>query len=111
MVAAVSVEELKKALKVLFCEENKANHKYAEVWLSDVDFDGLYYSNQFVVHVKMRYQIPSCNKEINHIFLNLFKRLSKGELALIWRVVVYNADEQILSENEITIVYTALEVC
>jgi len=111
MVTTISIEDFKKKLKDIFCAENKVNQKYAEIWLSDVDFGGLYQSDKFVVNVKARHQIASCNEEIKHIVTNLFKQLSKEELSFIWRVDVYNADEQIHCQIEDIIVYSTLDAC
>ena len=63
MVNTVSIEELSKKLKDVFCNENKAEKKYATVWLSDVDFGGLYQTDKFVVNVKAEHKIASCNKD------------------------------------------------
>ncbi len=113
MVTAISIEDLKKKLKDIFCAENKANKKYAEVWLSDVDFGGLYQSDKFVVNINVKadYQIQSSNEEIKHVITNLFKQLSKNELPYIWRVDVYNSDEQIHCQSEDILVYTILDAC
>jgi hypothetical protein len=111
MVTTISIEDLKKKLKDIFCAENKTNRKYSEIWLSDVDFGGLYQSDKFVVNVKSEYQIASCNEEIKHIVTNLFKQLSKEELSFIWRVDVYNSDEQFHCQSEDIPVYTTVDAC
>nr|MBA2406658.1 hypothetical protein [Chitinophagales bacterium] len=76
MVETISLEDLAKKLKNLFCAENKANRKYSEVWLSDVDFGGLYETDKVVVNVKAEHEIESCNEEIKYIVTVLFKQLS-----------------------------------
>ena len=111
MVTTISIDELKNKLKDIFCIENKANRKYAEIWLSDVDFGGLYQTDKFVVNVKAEHQIVSCNEEIKYIFTNLFKQLSKDELSFIWRVDVYNSDEQIHCQSDDILIYTTVDAC
>lgn len=111
MVTTIYIEDLKKKLKDIFCVENKANRKYAEIWLSDVDFGGLYQSDKFVVNVKAEHPIASCNEEIKHIVTHLFKQLSKEELSFIWRVDVYNSDEQMHCQSEDILVYTTVDAC
>lgn len=111
MVAELFIEDFKNKLKDIFCAENKIDRKYSEVWLSDVDFGGLYRSDKFVVNVKAEHQISSCNLEIKHIVTNLFKQLSKEELSLVWRVDVYNSDERIHCQSEDIPVYSTFDIC
>ena len=107
----VTVEDLAKKLKNVFCIENRTNKKYSEVWLSDVDFGGLYQNEKVVVNVKAEHKIISCNEEIKYIFTNLFKQLSKEELGLIWRVDVYNSFEEIHCQSDELLVFTPEESC
>jgi hypothetical protein len=102
----VTTESLEDVLKNVFCTENKENKKYAEVWLSEADFGGLYQSNKFVLNVKAEHQIESCNSEIRYVTTQLFKKLSKEDWSLIWRVDVYNADEQIHCQSGDILVYS-----
>lgn len=111
MVATISLEDLKTKLKDIFCAENKTDRKYAEVWLSDVDFGGFYQSDKFVVNVKAEHQIVSCNEEIKYIVTHLFKQLSREERTFIWRVDVYNSDEQIHCQSQDILVYSTLDAC
>ena len=111
MVNTISIEDLKKKLKDIFCSENKTSGKYSEVWLSEVDFDGLYQSHKFVLNVKAEHEISSCNDEIKYIVTNLFKQLSKEELSFVWRVVVYNSFEEVHCASDEILVYTEEESC
>lgn len=111
MVATISIEDLAKKLKDIFCIENKTNRKYSEVWLSDVDFGGLYQTDKVVVNVKAEHNIDSCNEEIKYIINVLFKQLSQEEMSLIWRVDVYNASEEFHCQTEDVMVYTEIDVC
>jgi len=111
MVIAISIEELAKKLKDIFCAENKASKKYSEIWLSDVDFGGLYQTDKVVVNVKADHDVESCNEEIKYIVTVLFKKLSKEELALIWRVDVYNSSEEIHCQSDDILVYATVDAC
>ena len=111
MVETISIEDLILKLKDIFCAENKVRKKYAEVWLSDVDFGGLYNSDKFVVNVKAQHHILSCNEEIKYIVTQLFKQLSIEERTLIWRVDVYNSNEQLHCQSSDILVYTTVDAC
>lgn len=111
MVTTISIEDLKKTLKAIFCAENKSNKKYAEVWLSEVDFGGLYQSDKFVVNVKAVHTIHSINAEIKYIVTNFFKQLTKEELSFIWRVDVFQAEEQVHRQIEDILVYSTDDAC
>jgi hypothetical protein len=107
MANAKTIEILKGRLKDIFCNEKK----YSEVWLSDIDFGGLYQSDKFVVNVKVEHEIDSCNDEIKNISNILYGKLSKDEFSMIWRIVVYNAFEEIHCESEDILVYSEEESC
>ena len=111
MVETISIEDLKLKLKDIFCAENKAQKKYSHIWLSDVDFGGLYQSEKFVLNVKAEHPIRSCNEEIKYIIANLFKQLTKEERTFIWRVDVYNSHEQIHCQSEDIVIYTNTDTC
>lgn len=111
MVKTISLDLLKRKLKDIFCNENKATKKYSSVWLTEADFGGLYQSNKYVVNVKAEREISSCNDEIKHIVTDLFKQLAKDELALIWKVVVYNSYEEIHCESDDILVYAETDSC
>ena len=111
MVRTISIVDVKKKLKEIFCAENKVQRKYAEVWLSDVEFGGLYHFEKQIVNVKVDHHIDSCNDEIKYIFSHLLSQLEKDELAFIWRVVVYNAEEQVHCQSEDILVFSTLEAC
>lgn len=111
MVTTISIEDLAKKLKDIFCAENKTNKKCSEIWLSDVDFGGLYQTDKVVVNVKAEHKIDSCNEEIKYIVTVLFKQLSREELTLIWRVDVYNSFEEMHCQSEDLLVYNKMEAC
>ena len=81
-------------LNHLFCEIGKEGKLYSQVWLEDADFGGLYRSGKFILNVKAHHKIDNCNSEIKDIIQLLDKRANE-ELKHIWRVAVYNADDQV----------------
>lgn len=103
-------KSLIKKLQQVFCETNKEDRKYSAVWLSDVDLGGMYYTDKYVLNVKAEHQIDNCNEEIISI-LRLLDEKAKEELKSIWRVVVYNADEEWHCYSEDIIVYSEQEAC
>ncbi len=111
MVEKLSIEDLKKKLKDVFCAENRTANKYSAVWLTNADFGGLYESSKFIVHIKAEHEIDSCNEEIKYIITVLFKQLSKEELSAIWRVDVYNSFEEMHCQSEDILVYTEADAC
>ncbi len=99
-------------LNKVFCESSKTGRKYSHVWLADVDFGGLYYNDMFVLNVKADHEINSCNEEIKYV-INLLDAKAKEELKTIWRVVVYNRDEEVhcYSPREELIVFDKATAC
>lgn len=106
----MDTKALVRKLNRVFCDANQKDRKYAEIWLSEVDFGGMYKSGDFVLHVKAQYQLEYCFKEIKVIF-DLLSERAKDELKLIWRLSVYNADEQVQPECGDILVYTLEDVC
>lgn len=111
MVEAISIETLTKKLRDVFCVENQSSKKYSEVWLSEVDFGGLYQANKFELNVKSDEIIKSCSDEISDIVDIIFRELSEGERAQIWRVIVYDANDSVHCESDDILVYSEAEAC
>ncbi len=101
---------LVKKLHQIFCDTNKEDRKYSAVWLSDVDLGGLYYNEKYVLNVKAEHLIDNCNEEIISI-LKLLDEKAKEELKYIWRVVVYNADEEWHCYSEDLMVLSEQDAC
>lgn len=99
-----------KQLHQIFCDTNKKDRKYSAVWLSDVDLGGMYYTDKYVLNVKAEHQIDNCNEEIIAI-LEVLDEKAKEELKYIWRVVVYNANEEWHCHSEDLMVYTEQDAC
>lgn len=99
-----------KKFNEIFCNLNRDVKKYSEVWLTDADFGGLYYSGQFVLNIKAEHQIPSCSDEISDIIMILAEK-SPDELKLIWRVDVYNSNEEIHCQSDEGLIYNESIAC
>jgi hypothetical protein len=98
-------------LNTIFCQTNQKDKKYSEVWLSDVDFGGMYNNGKFVLNVKAEHQIDNCNEEIFSI-IRLLSEQAPKELENIWRVVVYNPDDSWhCYSDEDVLVYTQSDAC
>lgn len=87
-------ETLISSLNKFFCETDRDKKRYSEVWLTDVDFGGLYYNGKYVLNVKAEHQINSCSEEIKSI-ISMMDKDAKDELDAIWSVAVYNANDDI----------------
>lgn len=83
----ILVEKLHK----VFCDIGKKGKLYSKVWLDPADFGGLYHSDKYILNVKAYHSIDNCNSEISDIFKILDER-AKEELQYIWRVAVYQGD-------------------
>ena len=99
-----------KKLNSLFCDLNKAGKKYTEVWLSDVDFGDLYRADKYILNVKAEHAIDACNDEIKEILLILDKN-AREELQYIWRVAVYDANDNIHCIGDELLVYDEATSC
>lgn len=80
-------------LQKLFCETNLKEKRYTEVWLSEVDFGGMYSNGKYVLNVKAEHEIQNCSGEISDI-LDMVHEKAHEELEYIWRVDVYDSNDQ-----------------
>lgn len=100
-----------KKLNALFCALNKEGRKYTEVWISDVDFGGWYYSDKDVIlYVKAENVMGRRFAEIKNIVPILHEYL-KEEFRYIWRVAVYDSSERVRCENGEIMVYDEASAC
>lgn len=100
----MDTKKLVEKLHAVFCEENKESHRYSKVWLSDVDFGGMYQNDKYVLNVKAEHNIESCNQEIIDV-IDMLNKKAPNELKMVWSVAVYNADDNIHCYDEVE-VYT-----
>jgi hypothetical protein len=80
-------------LHSVFCELNKGKRKYSEAWLSDVDFGGWYYSDNYELHVKTNYRIENYYNEVLAIF-EMIKSSTHDVLRHIWSVSVHDSSDK-----------------
>jgi len=98
-------------LQSAFCQFNKAEgNKYAEVWLSDVDFGELYHSDKYILHVKAEHDISSCSDEIDNV-LRYLDYHAHNELQYIWSVYIYDSTDQIHCQYDDLLVFTDDQSC
>ena len=103
-------ETIRKKLNSLFCDINKEGKKYAEVWLSDIDFGELYQSDKYVLNVKAEHIIDSCKDEIDEI-LELLDEKAKEELQSIWQVRIFDSADEIHCASDEVLIYSEAEKC
>jgi hypothetical protein len=106
----MDTETLIGKLNDVFCENNKTEKRYSKIWLSEADFGGLYKSDLFVLNIKAEHQIDSCMAEI-HSIIALLSEKAREELKSIWRVAVYNANEQVHCWSGDLMVYDIEKSC
>jgi len=83
----------------VFCDKNKEGKKYVQVWLEEENFDGLYKSGKYALCLKAQHDIDSCLDETEDI-LNLLSEKAKDELEFIWRVIIFDMEDNIHCETE-----------
>lgn len=106
----MDTKALVKSLNRIFCETNKAEKKYSEVWLAEVDFGGMYQNDMFTLVVKAEHKIGNCAAEIKSILGELSEKAPE-ELKLIWNVRVLNADNRVHCESEALKIYDTQLSC
>jgi hypothetical protein len=91
-----------KNLKRLFRDLNKREQKYAEVWLSPVEFDGgTRSSRHFSLNVMVNHKLEEEDDELTPL-LNLLK--DREEYMHIWRIYVFDPEDELhCMEDEILI--------
>ena len=88
-----------KELKNLFIKVNKLEKKYSSVWLSEIDFGGLYYSDKFILNVKTEYHNEVITAEIRKLSALLRENLNVDIYSQIESVTVYNDNDRIWHER------------
>lgn len=101
---------LVKKLHEVFCESNKGERKYSQVWLSQLDYGGLYYSNDFALKLKTEHKIERYLTEITEV-VKLLREKAKEESKDIVRVVVYGPHDKAECENDDYLVYDEETAC
>lgn len=103
-------ETIKSKLNTIFCDLNKSDKKYLEVWLSDVDFGELYRSDKYVLNVRAAHNIDGCKGEIDYI-IALLDTKAKEELQSIWQIRVFDMSDEIHCASDEILVYSEDIAC
>ncbi len=88
----------------VFSEKNKGEKKYSSIWLSEVDFGGLYHSDKFILNLKAEHQIERYFTEIKDI-ITILGQKAKEELKYIRQVRVYGPNDKAERESDDFLVY------
>jgi len=94
------------SLNNIFRDFNRKKKKYSEIWLTDDDFGGLYYSGNYILNLKSAEEnsTSSYRKKIEEV-LSLLDEKAKEELQYISKVKIYNHTDQVAIESEGKLVY------
>ena len=103
-------ETIKNKLNTIFCDANQERKKYLEVWLSDVDFGGMYRSDKYVLNVRAAHEIDGCKEEIDYI-IALIDNKAKEELQNIWQVRVFDISDNVHCASEEILIYSEATAC
>lgn len=100
----MDTKTLVKNLNRVFSESNNTEKKYLQIWLSEVDFGGLYHSDKFVLNLKAEHRIERYSTELKDIITMLAQK-AKEELKYIMHVAVYEPDDAAECESDDYLVY------
>ncbi len=100
----MDAKALVKILHEVFAENNKGDKKYSQVWLSQLNYGGLYYSDDFALKLKAEQKIERYLNEVTFIS-SLLREKAQEESKSIMRVSVYGPDEKAEPESDDYIVY------
>lgn len=103
-------KSLVEKLNFIFCDLKKQGKKYSEVWLTEVDFGGLYVSNKYTLNVKTVQEIDNCNDEIKSIVFLLYEK-AKKEYQYIFEVIIYNSSNDIHCQSTDLMVFEENKTC
>ena len=88
-----------KQLKDIFIAINHSEKRYTRVWLTDMDYGGLYYSGQYILCAIAAPHIRVYSPEIRYLIDLLSEKLGKEKFSLINKVVVYLDTEQVYNTD------------
>jgi hypothetical protein len=99
---------LVKNLKNVF-SKNEIRDKYSEVWLSHIDFGGLYHTEKsFVLNVVPKHEIDTTLTEVRHV-LNFLRENAKEEEKQIWVVDIHKPGVDLYYVRNDMIIYAEAE--
>lgn len=93
-----------KELREIFLDINQKNKRYSKVWLSDMDYGGLYPSGTYILNATAEPHIDEYSPEIWYLIDLLTEKLGSQKASYINRVAVYlENDEAYPSKHDIII--------
>ena len=92
-------------LRNIFLALNKLEKRYTRVWLTEMDYGGLYYSGTYILNVITCPNTEEYSPEIKFLINLLSTKLGDEKFALINRVAVYLADEYTHFSKDDIIIY------
>ena len=95
-----------KELRELFSSINQTGKKYSKVWLSDMNFGGLYQSGKYKLNIKAGHQTDSYKSEISYIFDLLDAKFDKEEMSYIYTLEVFYDREYASPDRDDIIIYS-----
>lgn len=101
---------INKLHQIFFENYNKGEKRYSQIWLSEVDFGGLYHSNKFDLNLKAEHKIERYYTEIKDIITMLGQK-AKEELKSIMSVRVYGPNDKVECESDDYLVYEKETAC
>ena len=94
-----------KNLRKIFSELYQVEKRYYKVWLSDVDFGGLYYSGKYILNLKADHQLGSYKSEISAILDLLVNTLDDEQMQYIFNLKIYYKNEFSTSNKDDILIY------
>lgn len=91
-------------LQETFEANNQGDKKYSRVWLSQLNYGGLYYSKDFALKLKAEHKIERLLTEISFVS-SLIREKAAEESKSIMRISVYGPDEKAEPESDDYIIY------
>lgn len=100
----MDTKALIRKLRDVFGKNDKGVKKYNQIWLSEIDFNGLYQSDKFTLNLKSKNKIERYLTELEFVS-SLLRDKAKEELKYIMVVKVFGPDEKAEPESDDYIVY------
>ncbi len=95
-----------KKLREIFTESNKGDRRYSIIWLSQLNYGGLYYSKDFALKLKAEHKIERYLTEIQYVF-GLLREKAAEESKPILRVSIYGPNDNVEPESDDYLVFEA----
>ena len=96
---------IRNKLRPIFCNLEKRENKYVEVWLSYFAFGLMHKSNNFILNVCTAEPVKNLRSEIQYV-LCLLDEHAKEELKNILQVNVWSSDEDVHCSSDEILIYS-----